>query len=296
MTLKLDFKKIITVITAVLCIVVFTILLFYARDSAMFGGQKGAFVNFEDDFIRFMDVGQGDCAIIYSDGYCAVIDTGEAVAADDVLADLRRLNVKQIDMLIVSHYHTDHIGAFSEIAEEYPIKNMIAPEVTSYNISIAKNAKESILKQGGSFYNGIYGLNFMLGEFKVTALGYYDSIDENNRSLYLMAEIDGVRFLFTGDGEEVAEQKLLDRTRDIDCDVLKVGHHGSKGSTSFEFLSVAKPEYAVVSCGVGNDYGHPHIEAMTALENFNAKIYRTDTQGDISFYVDDGKIEIKTEK
>lgn len=296
MTLKADSKKIITVITAVLCIVVFTVLLFYARDPAMFSGQNIAFVNFEDDFIKFMDVGQGDGAIIYSDGYCAVIDTGESVAADDVLADLRRFNVKQIDMLIISHYHTDHIGAFSEIAEEYPIKNMIGPKIKSYNINSAKAAKESVLKQGGSFYDGIYGLNFMLGEFKITVLGYYDSADENNRSLYVMAEIDNVRFLLTGDGEEVAEDKLLTRTRDLDCDVLKVGHHGSKGSTSYEFLSAAKPEYAVVSCGAANEYGHPHIETMKALENMNTKIYRTDTQGDISFYVDDGKIEIKTEK
>ena len=97
-----EIRKIITVITAVLCIVVFTVLLFYARDPSLFSGQgAGGKVNYEDDFIKFMDVGQGDGAIIYSNGYCAVIDMGEAVAAKDVLADLNRLNVKQIDMLIV---------------------------------------------------------------------------------------------------------------------------------------------------------------------------------------------------
>ena len=111
-----------------------------------------------------------------------------------------------------------------------------------------------------------------------------------------MAEIDDVKFLFTGDGEKLAESELLKRTTDIDCDVLKVGHHGSSSSTNYEFLSYAKPEYAVVSSGAGNDYGHPHIETMKALEGVNAKIYRTDTKGDISFFVDDGKIEIITEK
>ncbi len=297
MTFKFEKRKIITVITAVLCIVVFTILLFYARDPSLFGGKNtGAFVSFDDDFIKFMDVGQGDGAIIYSDGYCAVIDMGEAVAADAVLADLSRLNVKQIDMIIASHYHTDHIGSFNEIVAAYPIKNMIGPEVTKYNISAAKTAKEAVLKQGGSFYEGIYGLNFTLGEFKITVLGYYNCYDENDRSLYVMAEIDGIKFLFTGDGERLAEEKLLERTYDIDCDVLKVAHHGSRGSTSYEFLKYAKPEYAVVSSGEGNSYGHPHIETMKALENVNAKIYRTDTKGDISFYVDDGEIEIKTEK
>ena len=290
-------RKTITVITAVLCIVVFTILLFYARDPSLFSGKNsGAIVNFEDDFIKFMDVGQGDGAIIYSDCYCAVIDMGEAVAADDVLADLSRLNVKQIDMVIASHYHTDHIGSFNEIAANYPIKNMIGPELTKYNIAAAHSAKESVLKQGGSFYEGIYGLNFTLGEFEITVLGYYNCYDENDRSLYVMAEIDNVKFLFTGDGETVAEERLLERTKALDCDVLKVAHHGSSSSTGYEFLKYAKPEYAVVSSGEGNSYGHPHIETMKALEKLNAKIYRTDRNGDITFYVDDGEIEIKTEK
>ena len=125
MTLKPNKRKIITVITAVLCIVVFTILLFYVRDPSAFISQKsGATVKFDDDFIKFMDVGQGDGAIIYSDGYCAVIDTGEAITSNAVLADLKRLNIKQIDMFIASHYHTDHIGAFSEISKTYPIKNI----------------------------------------------------------------------------------------------------------------------------------------------------------------------------
>ena len=294
---RAEIRKIITVITAVLCIVVFTVLLFYARDPSLFSDQgAGGKVNYEDDFIKFMDVGQGDGAIIYSNGYCAVIDMGEAVAAKDVLADLNRLNVKQIDMLIASHYHTDHIGSFEAIAAKYPIKNMLGPEITKYNIKLAKSAKESVLKQGGSFYEGIYGLNFTLGEFKITVLGYCNSTDENERSLYIMAEIDDVKFLFTGDGEKLAEEKLLDRTKLIDCDVLKVAHHGSKGGTGYEFLKYAKPEYAVVSSGAGNEYGHPHIETLKALENVNAKIYRTDTKGDVTFYIDDGEIEIKTEK
>ncbi len=297
MSRKIDKRKIITVITAVLCIVVFTILLFYVRDPSLFtGDNSGVVVKYDDDFIKFMDVGQGDGAIIYSNGYCAVIDTGEALTSDAVLADLSRLNIKQIDMFIASHYHTDHIGAFSEISAVYPIKNMIGPQINSYNIAKANEAKETVLKQGGSFYEGIYGLNFTLGEFEITVLGYYNCNDENDRSLYFMAEIDEVKFLFTGDGERLAEEKLLSRTKDIDCDVLKVAHHGSKGGTTYEFLQYAKPEYAVVSSGEDNEYGHPHIETMQALEKINAQIYRTDTKGDISFYIDDGEIEIITEK
>lgn len=297
MNLKIDKKKIITMITAVLCIVVFIVLMFYLRAPWLFGKiRNGANVNFEDDFIKFMDVGQGDGAIIYSDGYCAVIDLGEAIAADDVLADLARLNVKQIDMLIVSHYHTDHIGGYSEIAEKYKIKNMVGPPITNKTIKVAQNAKNDVIHQGGSFYEGIYGLNFNVGEFKITVLGYYNGEEENERSIFLMAEIDGIRFLFTGDGEIKSEESLLSRTLDIDCDVLKVAHHGAKNATGYEFLKYAKPEYAVISSGIGNDYGHPHNETLNSLKNAKAKIYRTDKMGDITFYVDDGKIDIKTEK
>ncbi len=290
-------RKIITVTTAVLCIVVFTILLFYFRDPSLFNVKNsGVTVDFEDDFIKFMDVGQGDSAIIYSDGYCAVIDTGESLTSDAVLADLGRLNVEQIDMFIASHYHTDHIGAFEEISKVYPVKNMIGPKINHNNIAKANEAKETVLKQGGNFYDGICGLNFALGEWEITILGYYDCNDENDRSIYVMAEIQDVKFLFTGDGERLAEENLLSRTRDIDCDVLKVAHHGSKGGTGYEFLQYAKPEYAVISSGEGNEYGHPHIETVNALEKINAKIYRTDIKGDITFYVDDGEIEIITEK
>ena len=234
MTIKIDKKKIITVITAVLCIVVFTILLFYVRAPHLFtSANDGVTVNFDDDFIKFMDVGQGDGAIIYSNGYCAVIDMGEAIASNDVLADLSRLNVKQIDMLIVSHYHSDHIGGFSDVSKKYKIKNMVGPKLVESNSLAGKSAKEKVIKQGGKFYEGIFGLNFNVGEFKITLLGYCDSDNENDRSIYLMAEIDGVKFLFTGDGETLAEKELLKRTKDIDCDILKVAHHGSKKSSGF---------------------------------------------------------------
>lgn len=297
MTAKTNKKRIITVITAVLCIVVFTVLMFYFRAPSLFDSKQNVtYVNFDDDFIKFMDVGQGDGAIIYSDGYCAVIDLGEAIVSDDVLADLSRLKIKQIDMFIASHYHTDHIGGFNEVFKRYKIKNMIGPTVTNRNIGIAKTAKDEIVNGGGNFYEGIFGLNFTVGEFKITVLGYSHDEEENNRSVYLMAEIDGVKFLFTGDGESFAEEKLLSRIKDIDCDVLKVAHHGGKNATGYEFLKYAKPEYAVISAGLNNDYGHPHIETIKALQNNKTEIYRTDTMGDITFYVEDGKIEIKTEK
>ena len=291
-------RKIFLTITAVLCIVVFAVLLSIARDPSLLKGNNGNAAVFEygDDFIKFIDVGQGDSALIYSNGYSAVIDMGISPAADDIIDALSECKIDAVDMVIISHYHSDHIGAFEEVAEAYKIKNMIGPKINSNSIKAAKTAQESVISNGGNFYEAVYGLNFMLGEFKITVLGYYNAVDENNRSVYVMAEIDDVRFLFTGDGEIAAEKQLMNRAEDIDCDVLKVAHHGSKTSTGYEFLKATTPEYAVISVGEGNSYNHPNIETLVALENQAAEIYRTDTMGDISFYVDSGEIKIITEK
>ncbi len=291
-------RKIFTVITAVLCIVVFAVLMFIARNPSVLDGNKSSDLIFKngDDFIRFIDVGQGDCALIYSDGYTALIDMGIAISSDDIIDTLNDCKVGVIDMLIISHYHTDHIGGFEDVAEFYKIKNLVGPSVTSSNIKAAQNTKEAVLSSGGNFYEAVYGMSFTIGEFKITVLGYYNKGDENNRSVYVMAEIDGVKFLFTGDGEATAENELLKREADIDCDILKVAHHGSKTGTGDEFLKAVTPEYAVISVGEGNTYNHPNVETLISLEKFDAQIYRTDKDGDISFYINDGEIIIETEK
>ena len=294
---KINTKRILTVITAMLCIVVFTVLMFIARNPTLVSGNKNHIVfDYDDDFIKFIDVGQGDSALIYSDGYSAIIDMGIAPSSDSIIDTLNDCEIDAVDMVVISHYHTDHIGGFSEVANRFEIKNMIGPKVTEYNIEAAQKSKETVLSTGGKFYEALYGLNFKLGEFKITVLGYSAFGDENDRSVYVMAEIDGIKFLFTGDGELIAETELLKRAKDIDCDILKVAHHGSKTSTNYDFLKATTPEYAVISVGKDNSYNHPHSESITVLEKANAEIYRTDYHGDIIFYIDNGEIEIKTEK
>ena len=123
-----------------------------------------------------------------------------------------------------------------------------------------------------------------------------DKKNENNRSLFTVAEIDGIKFLFTGDAETKAEKYLLNENLNIDCDVLKVSHHGSDTGTSKEFLEAVTPDYAVISVVEGNIYSHPHKETLDLLKNYNAQIYRTDEQGDITFEIDNRKISVNTEK
>ena len=111
-----------------------------------------------------------------------------------------------------------------------------------------------------------------------------------------MAELDGIKFLFTGDAEAKTEKALIEDGLNIDCDVLKVGHHGSSTSSSKEFLDKATPDYAAISVGKNNMYSHPSESVIDALEERGTRILRTDTDGDITFYVENGKIRTETEK
>ena len=248
------------------------------------------------DFIKFTDVGQGDSAIIYSNGYCAVIDVGIPEAANRLSEDLKEYGIKQIDVLIISHLHDDHVGALPQIAERFEIENLITPKLKSQSIMSAKNGKKIAVKGGASYYEAVTGMNFTLGDFEITILSDFDSSDENNRSLFVMAEIDGKRALFTGDAEASSEGLLLDQNLDINCDILKVGHHGSNTSSSKSFLGKTTPEYAVISVGEDNMYYHPHHKTLSALKNAGAKIFRTDKDGDIIFNFNSGKIIPSQEK
>lgn len=251
------------------------------------------------DFVKITDVGQADSILIYSNGCSALIDVGTEDSAADILEDLDSARIKRIDALIVTHLHTDHAGGLPELARLRKIDNLIIPELNddAEAASLVKTAKQTVTANGGNAYTAVQGMNFKIGEFTVTVLAYYeDTEDENNKSVIVMAELDGIKFLFTGDAEAKAEQALTDEGLNIDCDVLKVGHHGSSSSSTKEFLNKTTPEYAAISVGKNNIYSHPSESVVSALENCGAQVLRTDTDGDITFYVENGKIKTETEK
>lgn len=288
------------VISAIVCIVLFAVCIYLAKNPQILQNlsnkANGSF-DTSSDFIKFMDVGQGDSALIYSNGNSAVIDTGLSSSATDICNDLSQCEITEIDVVLISHLHSDHLGGFEKIAKTYTVKNLIMPEILSSSIIAAQDAKTLITSYGSSFYNAVQGINFTIGEFEITLLGFYDDrSNENNRSVYTIAEIDGIKFLFTGDAETKAEKYLLNEHLDIDCDVLKVSHHGSNTSSSEEFLNAVTPEYAVISVGEDNMYSHPHSETLDSLQKQNAAIYRTDLSGDVTFYINNGEITVKTEK
>ncbi len=286
------------ILTAIITVVIFAVLLYAVFFPLRFYKITHPASNFDtsQDFVTFLDVGQGDCALIYSNSYSAVIDVGMPNTANDISEDLYDCNISKLDAVLISHLHSDHMGALPEIAENFKIQNLIMPEVFKDSAVSAKNGRKIARANGASYYNAQQGMNFNIGEFEITLLSdFTDKSNENNRSVFVMAEINDIRFLFTGDAEAKMEKKLLEENLDIDCDVLKVSHHGSDTSSTKAFLEATTPEYAVISVGEDNIYGHPHKKTLDSLENANAEIYRTDQSGDITFHIRNGNITVTEE-
>ena len=251
------------------------------------------------DFVKIMDVGQADAALIYSNGCSAVIDAGLTSSADDISADLKGADIKDIDALLITHLHMDHAGALAKIAMSFPIDTLIIPtrDSSAEAMPTVNEAEKRVVAEKGKVFTATEGMNFNIGEFEVTLLAYFpDATKENDRSVITMAKIGNRKFLFTGDAEKATEADVLAEKLNIDCDVLKVGHHGSNSSSTAAFLKAASPKYAAISVGKDNMYSHPSNKTIVALKNCGAEVYRTDKNGDISFYVENGNIRVETEK
>lgn len=287
-------RKFAAVITAMLCIALFVV--FFLRSEGMlftFSTQEKG-----EDFVKVIDVGQGDSTLISSNGYNCLIDTGSIESVNELSSSLFNSGIKKIDVLFLTHLHADHTGGVAHIFEHFTVNNVILPELSTHSEGIysAELAINKVTTSGGGVYSAVQGMNFELGDFEITVLGSYGKMkDENNRSLVIMAKIDDKKFLFTGDAEQEVEKALIDEGINLNCDVLKVGHHGSNTSTSVEFLNKTTPEFAAISVGKGNIYGHPNKALIKRLEERKVKFFRTDFEGDITFRIEKGKILAATE-
>jgi len=251
-----------------------------------------------DDFVTVFDVGQADCSVISSNGKNFLVDTGNGSYTKELFKALKKRGIKDLDVLSISHYHEDHTGGLDEVLSKFDVENFILPPITADTklSSEVERASKQISSIGGTSYYAKQGMTIDVGDFEVTVLYVNQNLSgENNRSVYMMAQKDGIKFLFTGDGEDSEESLLMKEGLNLDCDVLKVSHHGGSGATSTKFLNECTPKYAAISCGTGNMYGHPHKETLYRLDNADVGIYRTDQDGDITFFVNDGELTVKTE-
>ncbi len=261
----------------------------------------------------FIDVGQGDAALIRTPDGCLVIDTGPRDSADRLVAYLKNEGIKKIDMLFISHADEDHIGGASALLGSFGVGAVYVPDINSGapNFLLMKEAAHA---RGTDVREATAGTSFSLGGMSVGVISPFLPLpeDENEGSLVMLLTLGTVRALFTGDLGTAGESLLLERYRLPDgsaggrplsdgsrtgfprCDILKVGHHGSATSTSRLFAEAVSPSFAVISCGKNNRFGHPHAGTLLVLRAVGAGILRTDRDGTVVLTTDGHTVAVKS--
>lgn len=265
-------------------------------------GELDTVLNEESpDFaVHYIDVGQGDCSLVVCDGKTMLIDAGENGHEEDVINYLHSQSVEKLDYIIASHQHSDHIGGLAEVIEEFGADTLIMPRLTkaqtptnSTYTAFLKAIQNSDMKVLSSKVGDIYQLGS--ATFEIYGPVTDDVEDINSMSIIMKVTYGENTFMFTGDAEKDEELEVVDTGADLDCDVLKVAHHGSKTSSCKEFLAEVTPEICVIQVGENNDYGHPHEAPLKRIKSYTEEIYRNDICGDIVIYSDGRNLTVEYE-
>lgn len=248
-------------------------------------------------WIEYIDVGQGDASLIQCDGEYMLIDGGSSSSSSLIYTILKNKEINNLKYIIGTHGDADHIGGLAGALNYAKVGDAYC-SVTESDTRAFNSFLKYLDKQGKILKVPKAGDTFELGSAKITILGpINESEDSNNMSIVIKITYGKTSFLFTGDAETDEEKDIIKKyKRDINCDVLKVGHHGSASSTSTEFLNAVKPKIAVISCGLDNSYGHPTQTVLDSINKKGAEIYRTDLHGDVFCYSDGKKLTFATEK
>ena len=242
-------------------------------------------------YVHYIDVGQGDSELVCCGGRYMLIDAGTPSAGDTVVEYIQDLSIKKLDYVVCTHGHADHCGGLDAVVESFDVDTIFtspyAGDAASYLrfVETVENAQLTLEVPD-------QGVQYRLGDARFEFIGpLEDHNNVNDDSLVMRLTYGDTSFLFTGDMTAKAEKEIIEDGENVKCDVLKVGHHGSSGSSCYQFLYEAEPKIAVISCGRDNDYGHPHEETLGRLKDAGVTVYRTDELGSIVIFSDGITVE-----
>ena len=249
--------------------------------------------------VHFLDVGQADCSLIICDDETLLIDGGNVADSEYVVSYLSEVGVKELDYVICTHAHEDHVGGLVGPLTAFTVTETVYAPATGATTKCYKNFVAAVQKQNKTIVTPVFGEILRLGTAEVqficpTTDKNYEDI--NNTSLVVKIVYGETSFLFTGDAERELELDILETDFDLSADVLKVGHHGSDSSTTYPFLREVMPEIAIISVGEDNTYGHPTEGTLSKLNDADVTTYRTDINGDIVVTSDGENIDVRAKK
>ena len=239
--------------------------------------------NNNEVLVYFIDVGQADAIYIKDGNSNMMIDAGNNADGQLLVKYLQSLGVQEFKYVVGTHAHEDHIGGMDDIINNFKINNFYMPDAISTSKTF-EDVLDALDSKKVTFQTPNIGDKFMLGNanFEVLSIGT-DTSDLNDTSLVLKMTYNTTCVLFMGDTSSNVEKNLLDK--DINCQVLKVGHHGSRYSSSDEFIKKVSPTYGIIMVGKDNKYGHPTKKTLDILEKYQVNIHRTDEEGTILMHL-----------
>lgn len=285
-------------IVSISIIAIISLLISFAINNKSGNNNEETIIQ-DDVSVHFIDVSQGDCELILDKGKVVLIDGGEKDKASKVTSYLKKLNIKEINYMIATHPHSDHIGGLKKQMEEFKVDNLIMPNIKESLAPTTKIYSDLLNTASAKNINIIEAkkdLNFSLNEGTLKILGpvRQDYNELNSFSVPAKFECRGKSFLFCGDAQKDSEEDLIKSGQDLKSNVFKVNHHGSKTSNTYEFLNKVNADYYVIEVGKNNKYNLPNKEVLSRLSG--KKIYRTDQNGDIKMTVEEDKIKVTTQK